>query len=118
MPDKHCARCGETKDTSEFCKDARTISGLNCTCRTCRKEIHKTAYDARIKVGICNCGEDVLLGRTLCGPCLATQVTRMEGRKKARSQKLTKMGRCTHCGGPGRTRLYAAKPVATLIVPG
>jgi len=40
--DKKCSKCGETKDVSEFCKDAHTRDGFNYRCKVCRKAYRQT----------------------------------------------------------------------------
>lgn len=38
---KTCAKCGETKQTSEFCKQSKSKDGLFIYCRTCQSERNK-----------------------------------------------------------------------------
>ena len=50
METKRCSKCGEWKNHSEFCKDARLKDGIKGICKTCfsvrRKEIRSLDIDA------------------------------------------------------------------------
>lgn len=43
---KHCAKCDDTKITSEFNKNKARHDGLDTWCRPCTRAYHKARYDA------------------------------------------------------------------------
>jgi hypothetical protein len=49
MSEKCCAKCGQTKDVSEFHREPRALDGLKTYCRTCVAAYHK-AYRLRPEV--------------------------------------------------------------------